>query len=81
MNQSKNNHNLQKIVDAACNVDQCMLVSDLVVCLAELLESQPERVYCYHRLPTIGNGTKSQLVSLIKKPKFLGLSFEYETIY
>lgn len=81
MNQAKNNHNLQKIVDAACNVDQSMLVSDLVTCLAELLESQPEKVYCYHQVPTIGNGQHSQMVSLIKKPKFLGLSFEYETIY
>lgn len=81
MNQAKNNHNLQRIVDAACNVDQSMLVSDLVTCLAELLESQPEKVYCYHQISTVGNGKHSQMLSLIKKPKFLGLSFEYETIY
>lgn len=72
---------MQRIVDAACNVDQSMLVSDLITCLAELLESQPEKVYCYHQVPTVGNGKHSQLVSLVKRPKFLGLAFEYETIY
>jgi hypothetical protein len=58
-----------------------MLVSDLVSCLAELIESQPEKVYCYHQLPTIGNGKYSQMVSLVKRPKFFGLTFEYETIF
>lgn len=79
--QTKNNQNFQKILDAACNADQSMLVSDLVSCLAELLESQPDQVVAYYYTPSIGNGKRCNMTSLTKQPKFFGLSFEYTTIF
>lgn len=81
MNQLKNNDNLQRILDAACNTDKSMSVPDLMNCLAELLENQPDKLVAYYHTPTIGNGKSCNMVSITRRPVLFGLSFKYDTIY
>lgn len=72
----KHDHNFQRLLDSACNANQCMLVSDFLECIGDLIASQPEKLTGYKK--AIDNPI-SNVIRLEKQIKFFGLHIEYES--